>query len=200
MKKCILTLLLMNAIFIVFAQNLSISGNISTENGDPICDVTVRLLGENDNELAVLFTDENGDYSFGNLESRKTYYLTISKDSHVLNGVSTFDIIQLINHILDNQRLETPLKIYSLDVNNSSFLSVSDAILLRKVILGVDAEFPTKSWRFLSSDTQIGENNPWAVGNPHIKVFKNLTASIDDSNFIGVKTGDANGSAATGCN
>lgn len=190
----------MNATFIIFAQNLSISGNVLTENGTPICAVIVRLLDENDNDLATSLTDENGDYSFSNLENGKTYSVVVTKNDDVLNGISTFDVVLLINHILGRETLESPLKIYSLDVNNSSSLSVIDAILLRRVILGLDERLPTSNWRFLPADIQIGENNPWEAGDPHIKVFENLTASVEDSNFIGVKTGDANGTVVISCN
>jgi hypothetical protein len=71
-------------------------------------------------------------------------------------------------------------------------------IQLRKLILNIDTQFANNtSWRFV--DAAYGfpvATNPWFEAFPELISENNLAGDILDANFVGVKIGDVNGSAA----
>jgi hypothetical protein len=70
-------------------------------------------------------------------------------------------------------------------------------IHLRKLILNIETEFESNtSWRFVPSTFDFPvSTNPWFNEFPEVENFNNMTAN-EVSDFVGVKIGDVNGSAA----
>jgi hypothetical protein len=56
-------------------------------------------------------------------------------------GVSTFDLVLITRHILGETLLDSPYKLIAADVDNSGYISVSDLIQLRELILSVRTSF-----------------------------------------------------------
>ncbi len=161
-----------------------ISGVLEMEDGDPVADVMVVL---NDGEY-VAYTDENGYYSFSVPEGGD-YVLKPVKEDEVGLGVTGFDAILLTWHILGTQFLTSPIKQFAADVNASGSLSTLDITIIFKMALGEINAFPNKKpWHFF----YFGDE-----GNYLQEVsFPNLTADVSWGDFIVVKTGDLNDSAA----
>jgi len=200
MKKYSLFLFFILSAFTVFSQNLSISGRVA-----PVCDATVTLLDKNGNPISSISTADSGNYIFSNLEIDKTYAVNVTKEvntfEHILNGVSTFDVVLISKHIIGVEEFTDPFLLFAADVDGSESVSVMDLVLLRRVILGIDSNFPVDSWQFFSTDAQIENlNNPWQSPNLKTRIYENLSTSIDNADFIGYKIGDINGSSAVDCN
>ena len=69
---------------------------------------------------------------------------------------------------------------------------------MRKLILNLTTEFPdgNTSWRFVDAGYEFSTNNPAAESFPEYIEVNNLTGTMPDLDFIAVKIGDINGSAA----
>ena len=77
-------------------------------------------------------------------------------------------------------------------------ITTFDVVELRKLILGIYDELPNnKSWRFVDrAYTFPNPSNPFASAFPESKTVANMLASQMGENFVGVKIGDVNGTAA----
>jgi len=173
---------------------ITISGYIRTESGAGVNNVSVSLTGSASETTS---TDANGYYEFNNLTLGGNYTISPEKDVFPLNGVSVADVILLSKHILGLQPLGSPYKMIAGDVNNDKKLTTIDLIHLRKLILAIDTAFVANtSWRFVWADYIFPvPTNPWFEafiegGGPD---FEENT-QID---FVAIKIGDVNGSAAT---
>ncbi len=127
--------------------------------------------------------------------------LTLGKDGAYLHGVSTFDIVLAQKQILAVDTLETAYRTLACDVNKSGGLSTLDVIKIRKVILNVDPNFGTTGappWQFYFEGINFTDpTNPWENVNVSQNLFTlNLGIGFKLPNFIGMKSGDANGSAS----
>jgi hypothetical protein len=171
----------------------SVAGLIQTEGKTEVEGVQVNLSGESQKQMA---TGVNGRYVFQNLNNGTDYTVTPSLNKGFLNGVSTYDLILISKHILGNQPLNTPYKLIAADVNNSKSITTLDMIQLRKLILNIDATFPSNSsWRFVDAAyTFPNAANPWEASFPEVKNVNDLTGALS-ANFVAVKVGDVNGNA-----
>jgi hypothetical protein len=99
-------------------------------------------------------------------------------------------------HILGIQALNSPYKMIAADINNSGSISTIDMVELRKLILFIDTEFQNNtSWRFVDAEFVFpNASNPWATSFPEIFSVNDLNGQAL-ADFVGVKTGDVNGSA-----
>lgn len=189
MKKLIITsIAFFSFLFMSQAQNAIIFGTIETSNDDAIGTVIVNLYDSNDQLLQQITT--NGSYSFSNLTEGANYKVTFEKNNNPLNGVSTFDMVLIAKHILQQQSLSDPYKLYAADINNSGSVTTLDILYVRRMVLAIDQNFPAGSWKFLpkglTSFTHSGTMNELE--------FSSIGASTE-ANVIGVKVGDVNDSA-----
>ena len=102
-------------------------------------------------------------------------------------------------HILGVQPLNSPYKMIAADVNNSQTITTLDLIQLRKLILNIDTEFQNNtSWRFVNADYNFPvQNNPWFETFLELGSVNDLAeGAIVNIDFVGIKTGDVNGSAS----
>ena len=76
-----------------------IAGDIAKESGDMIEDVMVEIEGSNGMNNA-METSNNGHYMFDDLDMHMDYTITPEKDNDPLNGITTFDIVLMSQHIL----------------------------------------------------------------------------------------------------
>lgn len=156
--------------------------------------VQLNLLGDNNMQKQQL-SDADGHYSFNNLPVQQKYQLTPVYNKDALNGVSTLDIVQIQKHILGIAPFEYVHQFIAADVNNSKSINGSDLVQLRKLILGRynnDILPNNTSWRFIPTDFQWNFYEPHNVPE-HITV-QNLTQSMNELMFYGIKVGDINNS------
>ncbi|HOY18426.1 MAG TPA: SdrD B-like domain-containing protein, partial [Haliscomenobacter sp.] len=106
-----------------------ISGLITTDDLRPVLGVNIDLSGGAE---MTQNTAANGAYVFNNLIKDKDYTVAAQLDKDHLNGVSTFDLVQIQKHILGVKALDNPYRMIAADVNNSKSISTIDMIQIRK--------------------------------------------------------------------
>lgn len=175
---------------------LAIAGNVATEDGDMVEQVTVTLAGSM--PMAPYTTGPSGSFNFEGLPPAQEYTIIPAKNMNASNGVTTYDLLQITKHILGVQPLGSPYRIIAADINNSGTITASDLIEMRKVILFINDAFPNNSsWRFVDAEYSFpNPANPFQEDFPEVH-FTGMVSSNETANFVGIKTGDVNGSAAS---
>lgn len=166
----------------------NIAGTIMTPFNDPIQEVSLTVEGVS----TVIDAEFNGNYTFLDLYIGSNYLVKIKKDKQYLQGVSTYDILQIQNHILGRKDLQSPWRKLAADVNNDHNITASDISTLRKLILGVDYKFKNSlSWRFVSATYQFPDPyNPWSQPIPDVYSIQQLPGNMMYLDFVGIKVGD----------
>jgi lysyl endopeptidase len=178
-------------------ENGKVAGVIYTETNTPIPNTNVLLIGDNGFSVSTV-SDAQGNYSFSGLSTGNNYILDFAKSSSILNGLSTFDLLQVQKHILNRENLKSPFKMLAADVNNSGSISTSDLILLKRALLGLITNFEkVPIWQFVPfEDGFMNIAAPLLGLNLNAFMVQNLQSPILDKDFIGVKAGDINNSAS----
>jgi hypothetical protein len=174
-----------------------VAGTIATESNLTVENVSVNVnspAGFNENGTSTAA----GVYGI-NVNAGNDYTITPQYDEDHLNGVSTFDLVLISKHILGVTPLGSPYKIIAADANNSKTVTTFDLVEIRKLILFINTEFPNNtSWRFVDKGFVFpNASNPWATTFPEVINLNDVTADQLNNNFVAVKIGDVNGSAAT---
>lgn len=171
-------------------QTAKISGIVTMEDEMILSEVTINCTNQPAKTNKV-----DGTYSFEELSS-DIYTITPSKNVNPLNGVTTFDLVLMQNHILGNQFFDSPYKIIAGDVNRSGSVTVSDILELRKLLLSDITDFTNNTaWRFVAADYTFPDpTNPFKEEFPESTTL-NLADKDLTANFIGVKIGDVNTTA-----
>jgi len=169
-----------------------ISGSISRPDNAMISNVDVELEGSSE----ITNTDIEGYYAFPSMPIGGQYVVTPQKSGDPVEGVSTLDLVLIQKHILGLGNLDSPYKYIAADVNSDKAISALDIVSLRKVILGLESEFPNNSvWNFINSEYTFFD-----IQNPLSENYKGryeINALNDDMDihFLAIKTGDVNYSA-----
>ncbi len=169
-----------------------ISGNIVTEAGVQIEDVEVY-----DSTTFTTSTDFNGNYEFPPATPGNSFHIEPHKNINHVNGVTSFDLALIQQHIVGNILLDSPYKIIAADINKSNSVSAFDLFLAQQVIINVVDTFPdNESWRFIPANFVFQDpTNPFLTPFPeHIELL-NLDTTPPSQNFIAIKVGDVNHTA-----
>ncbi len=171
-----------------------ISGEIANPEGKPLADVSVSFTNAMDQTA---LTDVSGRYVAKVPMFANEVLVTPQRADGFLDGVSTYDLVLISQHILGVKTLDSPYKIIAADVNNSGSVSILDVILLRKMILGIETSIPgNTSWRFIDKNYRFPvPSNPWFEKFPEQLRFRQMLSPIEDGDFIAVKVGDVDLSA-----
>ncbi len=174
----------------------TLSGGIKNEVGDALEGVTVKAT-PNGTDFSSLTTSATGNFAFSLPASGIRYQLSALRDDNVQNGVTTYDIALLSRHILDIQPLSTPYKIIAADVNKDGEVSALDMLLMRRLVLRLIPSFPNNTaWRFIDKNyVFINPTNPFAEDFPEV-ISTNIVKGVNSANFVAIKVGDVNNSAA----
>jgi len=174
-----------------------IIGNITTEMEENLEEVSVELEGS---EFNATMTDVDGMYAFPSMIVGGSYSVDPTKDINPLNGVSTLDLVLIQRHVLGLNAIESPYKIIAADINKDDKVTAVDLVELRKLILGIYDTYPeNESWRFVDRDYTFVDNNPLDEAFPESYLIDNFVSDMT-VNFVGVKVGDVNNTAATQLN
>ena len=173
----------------------AIGGRIMTEDGFGMEEVAVEITGGKE-EMG--FTDTEGNYMFENLARSKSYTIRPITDFNFSEGISTFDLVYIRQHILGLKPLDSPYKMLAADVNKSGTISAYDMVMIRQVILGNRTDFPgNTSWRYIDAAYKFPDpRNPFMEEIPEFHDCKHLFANDLQRDFIGIKVGDVNNSAS----
>ena len=174
---------------------VAINGYIETEDGESVQGVDVNLSGQS---AGTAITDPNGGFQFSNLPLGSDLTVAPYKNDDPLNGVTTYDLVLITQHILGAAMLDSPYKILAADANRSGTVTTFDLVEIRKLILYVNDHFPSNtSWRFVPNDYSFPNlQNPWADIFPEIININNISSDVLDADFVAIKIGDVNESAA----
>ncbi|HFD31857.1 MAG TPA: T9SS type A sorting domain-containing protein [Gammaproteobacteria bacterium] len=139
-------------------------------------------------------TQPSGEFS-GNPDILNCASLDPRKDVNYMNGISTYDLLLISRHILEIELLDTPYKMIAADVNKSGYISTSDMVELRKLILFIDTELQSvDSWEFVdASHTFQDPANPFAgIGSNPWPFPQTIDASTSNPpyDFTAIKMGD----------
>ncbi|MBK8490766.1 MAG: T9SS type A sorting domain-containing protein [Saprospirales bacterium] len=170
----------------------TIAGVVETESGDEVDDIVVHISGSPDTLTMgspFIFSDQPAFYD---------YTLAPEKDDTPANGVTTYDLVLISRHILGVQMLNTPYKLIAADANRSGMVTTIDMVNIRKVILGLEDSFPgNTSWRFIDKDYSFpNPYNPFSPAFPEVININNLNTDQLYTDFVAIKVGDVNNSAA----
>lgn len=172
-------------------NNGSIGGRVLSQNGGTFASVAVTL------DSLTIATDLDGSFLFSNLFSGNDYTVSAGSDTYVSHsqGVSTFDLVLITQHILGQVPLTSAYQLLAADANNDEQVTVQDLIAIRRLILGYDDAYPNNTaYRFVDEDFVFPLNtNPWATSFPEVVNVNNLAGNVFDADFIGVMVGDVNG-------
>lgn len=171
-----------------------IQGEITTPQGAGVPDYRMILHGSGTDPV---MSDFEGAYAFQDMPIGGSYVISTYNNNDVLDGVSTLDLIMIQRHILGLAEFDSPYKYIAADINNSETITGSDLLALRKVLLGIDIEFPNNlSWRTVDADHVFDdETDPWTEPIPEGYDIESLQSYMY-IDFIGVKIGDINGNVS----
>ncbi len=172
-------------------QSANISGLIMTEEGMNVSNVNISCTNTAD-----LTNQLDGTYLFEALPTPFQYNITPTKNINPINGVTTFDLVTMQNHILGNQQLDSPYKMIAADVNKTGTITVADILELKKLLLLEATVFSNnESWRFIPMDYEFSNpNNPFSEDFPESASI-NLSTNNEVADFIAIKVGDVNNTA-----
>jgi Dockerin type I domain len=175
------------------AASTLINGTIANEYAEKVQDVQVVALAGTI-PMGSFNTSANGLYSINAFQG-SNYKIMASKSDDLLNGVTTKDILDINKHILGVEVLNSPYKLIAADVNNSGTITSLDMLEIRKAILRKSSAFTNnKSWRFINK-AFVFPNPKDPFSSPIQELISFNTSALGNTDFIGVKVADVNGSA-----
>lgn len=172
-----------------------IAGNVQTEMGEYVDNVNITASGSGNRES---LTSDFGFFEILDLPYGGDYSITAQRNDGPLNGVSTLDLVLISQHILGIRLLDSPYKQIAADVNRSGSVSTLDMISLRKIILGMETEFPNGNtpWRFIDAGYEFpNPQDPFAEFFPEAININDFVQSEMEADFVAVKVGDVDNSA-----
>ncbi len=179
-----------------FGASTMIAGSILSSEGTPLEEVNVSIMSNEPEFPRIQSTSNEGSYTFNGLKYEKNFELSAANNENTKEGVTTLDLVLIQRHILGIAVLDSPYKVIAADVNGNGKVSAVDLLQLRKLILGLypGNKLPENtSWRYVNSSFEFSDAlNPFPF-TEKINV-SNLNHAMYNQNFIGVKTGDVNGS------
>lgn len=194
---CNVTLIVQNNMGACQGAPLTAGGVVVTEGNIGLHEAEVQVNGLPD---LTEWTEPDGAYLLDELQVGGDYTISPFLDEDPRNGVTTFDLTLIARHVLQIQPLSSPYKIIAADVNRSGSVTTLDMVELQKLILYLLPGFTNNtSWRFVDAGYVFPDLlNPFDPGFPEWVSFNDIPASVTGVDFIAVKIGDVNGSAATG--
>lgn len=175
-------------------EGVVLIGEIMTEHTDAISQATVKLSGPG-GTLPEVITSTDGKFTFANVTPENDYSIKPERNDDHRNGVSTLDLVRIQKHLLGKELFTSPYQYIAADANASGSVSAVDLIEIRKLILGLNSQYPlNQSWRFVKAGSAMEPNHPWPF--EETIEINNLTGSeINNLDFVGVKVGDVNNTA-----
>ncbi len=175
-------------------ETAEIGGKVIGPGGHGSSNFNVELDGD---EVGYDITDENGQFSFGDLDKHLAYSVNPEKVDEMIKGVSTLDLILIQNHVLGISEINDPKLLVAADINDSGSIDALDLIELRKIILGKSYAVPSSdAWKFItaSSDMTIVTS---ALTYSNSYYYQDLDKDEMAADFYAIKIGDVNNTLGT---
>ena len=174
MKKIYLTLVVVLFLLptILISQTVSISGQITRHNGDPVPDIEVNCDGN-------VTTDMDGNFEFTDVLLNYMCNLTANGTFDKFEGVTILDALIIQQHILQINPTPNFYQLLANDVNYNLSITALDMVKVFQLALRIDNNIQ-EDWIFLDADSLT------ALG----YISLNVTDTITDADFIAIKKGD----------
>ncbi len=171
-------------------QNLIVNGRVGTVQDQPLPDVQMTMSGLVGLET---YTDTTGSYTFDDIPLGADISILPYRSDTPLTGVSTYDIVLVMQHILGVRPLDNPYAVLAADVNQSRSVTTLDLIAMRKLILGLEQDWSTgEAWLFIpKSHGFANPSAPWDF--PSVFSQNNVSEHLEGIDFVAVKRGDVSG-------
>ncbi|MBL7807082.1 MAG: T9SS type A sorting domain-containing protein, partial [Saprospiraceae bacterium] len=180
---------------------INVAGELHTEMAEGVEEAMVKIDGTSTFTPPYSFfdlTDATGHYEImNNIPLDASFTIAPEKTDNPLNGVTTYDLVLISQHILGLQLLDSPYKMIAADANKSGSITTFDILELRKLILGIYTELPNNdSWRFVDNSFVFpNPQNPFESPFPESISVSNAFSNMMQEHFMGIKVGDVNNSA-----
>lgn len=176
-------------------NQMALAGEVINSNGEFLGPVSVTATSEGQAPITV--EAQFGLYNL-NLPVGRDYLVAAEKNIFPSNGVSTFDLVLMSQHILSVKKFTSPYQYIAADINKSGTITSFDMLQVRQLILNKIAEFPSNSsWRFIDAQYNFGSDISSTLSQNFRETIaiQQATESNIQLDFIGVKIGDVNGTA-----
>lgn len=174
---------------------VTVMGVIQRENATNI-PAKIMLYNANNTPIDSI---SGSSYTFKDLlPNSRLQIMPTRPNTDWLNGVTTFDIALLSRHLLGIESLTTPYRLIAADVNRDGNIDAVDMLLMRRLILRIIPAFPNNnSWRFVPRNYIFQDPSvPFASDFPESFLVTNSTTTVNPNDFVAIKVGDINLSAA----
>jgi hypothetical protein len=187
---CVTTVEIQDNMFACSSPEVDISGRLLNLRGEPVSNLEVSV-----NDSYFSMTDATGFYTFENLPAGQNYTVDIGDVPVERRGVTTFDMVLIVAHILQTRILDDPYKIIAVDVDNNNSVSVIDIVGIRQLILEqVDRYSSDISWKGIDANYVFtNPNDPLSENYPTQLYFNALNQDVTNADFVAVKLGDVDG-------
>jgi hypothetical protein len=189
---CETTLFLTDPIGYCDSGNLvNVLGSVITPKNTPVALVDVSVLGGAQGSSFQQTTGSDGLYSIP-VTPGLNYSIDPGKNLAPLNGVTTYDLVLISQHILNIKPLDSPYKIIAADASGDGKVTTFDIIELRKLVLHIYGDLPNvPSWRFVDATYDFpNPGNPFVPAFPEVIALNDVIQDQPDNDFIAIKTGD----------
>jgi len=172
---------------ICVSRSVAIGGNIQRESDTGLEGVVVDINAENS-----ALTSTEGNYNLSGIASGIDYTITPSKEDDILLGVTTFDLVRILQHILTQAPLETPYRVIAADIDRSNTVNSLDLVYLQQLLLEKRTDFPNNApWRFVPESYMFTNPvNPLIEDFPEFITLNRVELDETNADFIAVKVGD----------
>ena len=170
----------------------SVSGSARTEANAVVNNVTVSTSV---NGAAVgSATATNGTFNISMAPAANVQVRAAKNNNDdAAQGVTTFDIAKMSQHVLDIEKFTSPYQMIAADVDKSGEIDATDMLHTRRFILKITPSLPGGNFRFIDKAyTFRNAANPFGEDFPEVVNIATLNANTA-ANFVAVKLGDVNG-------
>ncbi len=174
------------------ADAIEIGGDIQTWRlpTQPVPGVTVTLSGD---VSATQTTGVPGTYLFSSIPNNSDVTLACSKATAGAAGISSADLLFIVNHIFGTQLL-SPYQWVAADVNTDGNISLNDYLRIQRVVLATDQHIlGSQDWKFVPKSYVFPSPNPLSAPIPQTIVHAPADMDFLDDDFVAVRMGDVNG-------
>ena len=181
------------------SREAAIAGKIIDLDGIPMKNVEMNL---SNTETKINLTDQFGVYSFQDLPIGSACQVQPEYDYFHARDVSTFDMVLIMQHILQTKPLANPYQHIAADVDMNKKIDLFDLIEIRSLILFQTDRFSVSpSYRFIEKAYQFSNpENPLAENIPDLHYCPSLEENMIDLDFYSIKMGDIDGTKVQSLN
>lgn len=169
----------------------NISGMIMSDHGLEIRSATAFV---NDQTYGGSNNGSDGYFFFNQLPRDSVYLISVENDRDPRGGINILDLVIIKRHILEQGQIKSPYRLIAADVNKDGQITTLDMVQIRALLLNILESFPNApSWQFIPSSFEFQDwNRPFLDPIPQYESVHLSNSSVNNANFIGLKTADVN--------